>query len=225
MKRQFNLILTNRWKATGVVVGGIGVLGIVAAAIVSTVDRYPPMAAGLLGVGLFIGWVFWLIPQAAQKFCTELATAILDQEGLTVYYPATGTTRQVRFVDMASYSFPFNEGFTIRPHHGPSLNLRLNHRLHPQGLKPLGELTQHFLRAVASYQQRHPSQPLIPEIGFFSRPIAIVFLVLFAALLGWEGWRVFQTSASEGTWVRFFFLGLLFSIYALVWRQHRKRPE
>ena len=106
-----------------------------------------------------------------------------------------------------------------------ALNLNLNHRLHPQGLKPLGELTQYFIRAVVSYQQRHPSQPLIPEIGFFSRPIATVLLVLFAALLGWEGWRAFQISASEGTWVRFFFLGLLFSIYALVWRKHRKRPE
>ena len=114
MKRQFNLILTNRWKATGLVVCSVGLLGLVAAATISTVERYSSVATALLCIGLLFGWVFWFIPQAAQKFCTESATAILDEDGLTVYYPATGTTRQVRFVDMASYSFPFNEGFTIR---------------------------------------------------------------------------------------------------------------
>ena len=225
MERQFKLILTNRWKATGLVVGGIGLLGLAAAAIVGTVERYSPVAAALLGIGLLFGWVFWFIPQAAQKFCIELATAMLDEEGLTVHYPATETSRQVRFVDMASYNFPFNEGFTIRLRHGSVLNLHLNHRLQPRGMKPSGELKQHFVRAVASYQQRHPSQPLILEIGFFSRPIATVVLVLFAAMLGWEGWQAFQAFASEGAWGRFLFLGLLFSIYALVWRNHRKQRE
>ena len=158
MKRQFNLILTNRWKATGLVVGGVGLLLLVAAAIIGTVERYSPAAAALLGIGLLVSWVFWFIPWAALKFCTELVTATVDEDGLTVHYPATGTTRQVRFVDMASYSFPFNEGFTVRANHGPALNLHLNHRLHPQGLELLGELTQYFVRVVASYQQRHPSQ-------------------------------------------------------------------
>ncbi|MDQ2794248.1 MAG: hypothetical protein M3Y12_09615 [Bacteroidota bacterium] len=125
---------------------------------------------------------------------------------------------------MVSYSFPFNEGFTRRLHHSPALKLHLNHRLHLQGLKPLNELTQHFVRAVASYQQRHPSQPIIPEIGFFSRPIATVVLVLFATLLGWEGWRACQAIASKDALGRFFFLGLLFLIYILVWRRHRKQP-
>ena len=224
MERQFDVILTNRWKATGLVVSGTGLLVLVAAATIGTVERYSPVAAALLGIGLLFGWIFWFIPRAAQEFCTELATAILDEEGLTVHYPAKGTTRQIRFVDMASYSFPFNEGFTIRPYHGPSLNLHLNHRLHPQGLKPLGEFTQNFVRAVAGYQKRNPNQPLIPEIGFFSRPIATGILVLFAALLGWEGWRTFQAVASKGEWGRLLFLGLLFSVYALAWRNHRKQP-
>ena len=224
MQRQFNLMLTNRWKATGLVVSGIGLLGLVVAATTSTVERYSPVAATLLIIGVLFGWVFWFIPRAAQKFCSEAATAILDEEGLTVHYPATGTTRQVRFVDMASYRFPFNGGFAIRPHHGPALNLHLNHRLHPQGLKPLAEFTQHFVRAVASYQQRHPSQPHIPETGFFSRPIATIGLVLFAASLGWQGWQVCQTFASEGKWARFLFTGLLFIVYTLAWRRHRKQP-
>ena len=225
MKRQFNLVLTNRWRATGLVVGGIGLLGLVAAAVIGTVERYSPVAAVLLGIGLLFGWVFWFVPRAARNFCTELATAIIDEDGLTVHYPATGTTRQVRFVDMASYSFPFNAGFTIRPQRDPAFHLHLNYRLHPQGLKPLGELTQYFVRAVASYQQRHPSQPIIPEVGFFSRPIATVLLIPFAALLGWEGWLTFQTFTSEGTLGRFFFLGLLFAIYALVWWHNRKQLE
>ena len=225
MAKQFNLTLTNRWKAAGLVVGGIGLLGLVAAATIGTVERYSPVAAALFSIGLLFSWIFWFIPRAAQKFCTELAAAILDEEGLTVHYPAKGTTRKVRFVDMASYSFPFNEGFTIRPHHGPALYLHLNHRLHPQGLKPLGELTQNFVRAVAGYQHRNPNQPFIPEIGFFSRPLATGVLVLFAALLGWEGWRTFHAVASKGEWGRLLLLGLLFSVYALAWRNHRKQPE
>ncbi|WP_210521720.1 hypothetical protein [Hymenobacter terricola] len=73
---------------------------------------------------------------------------------------------------------------------GRALNLHLNYKLHPQGLRPLLEFQQHFQRAVADYQQGQqgqqgrPCQPLILELGFFSRPIATVVLGLFAILVG-----------------------------------------
>ncbi|MDQ2794247.1 MAG: hypothetical protein M3Y12_09610 [Bacteroidota bacterium] len=65
MKRQFNLILTNRWKVTGLVVGGVGLLGLVAAAAIDTIERYSPVAAALLGIVLLFGWILWFIPWAA----------------------------------------------------------------------------------------------------------------------------------------------------------------
>ncbi len=123
MEKQFNLILTNRWKAAGVVVGSIVLLGLVAAVVIGTVGRYSPVVAGVSGVGLLVGWIFWFIPQAAHRFCAELAVAVLNEGGLTVHYQATGAVRHIGFADMASYSFAFNEDFTVRPRPQPASQL------------------------------------------------------------------------------------------------------
>jgi hypothetical protein len=224
MKQQFYLTLTNRWKAIGVMGGCIALLGIMAAAVMNTMGRYSPVAAAAIDVVLLFGWVLWVMPQAAQRFCAESAVAILNEKGLKVQYMATGTVRRVDFVDMASYSLGFSN-FTIRTQAGPTLNMHLNSRLHPEGLSPMMEFEQCFHRAVASYQRRNPQQPPIQELGFFSRPMSTVILTLLAALAGWEGWRTFRASNSEGAWGKFLFIGLLFAIYALVWHHHRKQLE
>lgn len=223
MQRQFTLTLTKRWKATGVVVGGLALLGLVVAAVASTVGRCAPVASLVGVIVLLFGWIFWLMPKAAQRFCAQLAVVTVDEEGLTVRYPATAAVRRIGFAAMASYSFAFGEDFTIRPQQGPALNLHLNHKLHPQGLEPLMEFDQYFQWAVADYQRRHPEQPPILRLGFFNHPLATVLLALFAYLLGWLGWRLTKPAASEGEWGAFLLALLGVTLYALLWHHHRVR--
>jgi hypothetical protein len=226
VQHQFTLTLTNRWKATGLVVGGIALLGLVVAAVIGGLGRYSPAAAGLCSAGLLAGWVFWLMPWAAQRYCAETAEAVLDEKGLTVAYPATGIVQHLAYADMASYSFAYNEDCTVRPHHGPALHLHLNHKLHPQGLGPLLAFQQQFQRAVASHQLRHPEQLPIRELGFLLRPVGTVLLVLFGAFVSWLGWRAWQQPmGSESTWGGFLLLALLFAIYALAWAHERRKQR
>lgn len=224
MEQQFTLTLTNRWKSTALVGGSMALLLLAVAAVLGTVGRYSPAAAGVSGMGLLAGWVFWFVPKVVARQCAEEAVAVLDAEGLAVHYPATGATRRIAFASMVSYSVLRNEGLVVRPRQAPALDLHLNHKLQPQGLLPLLQFQQGFRGAVADYQQRHPGQGRIRELGFFARPLAAAVLGLFGVLVGWLGWRAVQPLATEGSWGGFLFVGLMFTVYALTWWHQRQQP-
>lgn len=223
MNQQHSLTLTNPWKSTALVVGSLGLLGLAVAADFGVVGPYSPLAAGLGVAGLLFGWIFWFVPKMAPRYCAVAAEAVLDAEGLTVQYPTPAATRRIAFADMASYSVLRNEGLTVRPRQGDALKLHLNYKLHPQGLLPLLQFQQGFRAAVADYQRRNPTQPLIQELGFFRRPVATVVLGLSAALVGWLGWRALRPFASEGAWGGFLLTSLLFAVYALLWWHYRSQ--
>lgn len=221
MKQRFCLVLTNRWKATGFVlatiVASLAVLGVVGFVAV----HYP--LPGIVGIGLWFV-AMWILPERlGKKVAYDLATATMDEEGLTICYDATGAVRRIEFANMVSYSTYYNTGLTVRQRQGRALSLHLNDKLHPQGRGKMWALVQAFENAVAVYQRQHPQQPQIPNLGFLERPAGAFWLAVFAAVVGWLGWRAGQPLASEGTWGGFLFGGLLFTIYALAWRHARKQ--
>ncbi|MBF9140997.1 hypothetical protein [Hymenobacter properus] len=219
MEQRFPLVLTNRWKATSFVLATIvvalatmGLIGFAAA-------LYPLL--GIVGLGLWFAGL-WVLPERlGKKVAYSLATATLDETGLTVCYETTGTVQHLAFADMVSYSTYFNSGLTIRPRRGRTLCLHLNSRLHPQGMGKMWALINAFESIVAAYQRQHPQQPQIANLGFLERPAGAFWLVVFATFVGWLGWRAGQPLASEGTWGGFLFASLLLTIYALAWRHAR----
>ena len=221
MEKQFDLILTNRWKATLLIVGVLVLFLLGLAGAAALFDR-----AHWLGIGmallLLAGLVF--LPEiVARKFSTEHAVARFDDEGLTVDFGPHRPARRIEFADMASYHFDLNNDVHVQPRHGPALVLHLNPKIHPQGLGPLWELRQHLAWAVADYQRRQPAAQPIRRRGFFVRPAGTRGLLLGGVLLAWQAWQIRHLpTASEGQWGMLVLTGLLWTGYALTWRHHRQ---
>lgn len=219
MERQFNLTLTNRWKATGFVLATIIVFFVLVLLAAWVLAHY--LILGFVGMALALGGLIFMQEYVGRRVAFETAVATIDETGLTVCHNATGAVRHIRFADMASYST--DDDFIVRPHVGDRLVLHHNFKMHPQGMEAKWAFRQHFQWAVADYQQRHPDQPPIRNLGFFSRPAATFWLAVFAAFVSWLGWRAWQPFAGEGAWGGFLLAGLLFVIYALTWLHYRKQ--
>lgn len=222
MEKQFNLTLTNRWKATGLALAFVAVtmLLLVGAATLLAHWFWPGV---LMGLAVIAGLVF-LPEKIMRKLATDLAVVTIDEAGLTVQYAETAAPRRINFADVAAYYTDLNDDFNVRLHHGPKLTLHLNFKIHPQGWLPLLDMQRHFEAAVAEYHRQHPENLPIRKLSFFHRPLATVWLLAFAAFLSWLGWRAWQPFASEGAWGGFLLAGLLFTIYALMW-QHERRKQ
>jgi hypothetical protein len=177
----------------------------------------------LMGLAVMAGLVF--LPEIImRRFATDLAVVTIDETSMTVQYGETAVPRRIQFADIATYYTDLNDDFNVQPRHGPKFTLHLNFKIHSQGWLPLQAMQRHFEAAVAEYQRQHPEHPPIRKLGFFNRSLATVWLVAFAALVSWLGWRAWQPFASEGRWGGFLLTGLLFTIYALVW-QHERRKQ
>lgn len=221
MEKQFDLILTNRWKATllVVVVLVLFLVGLAGAAALFKLAHWLGIGMALL---LLAGLVF--LPEiVARKFSAEYAVARFDDAGLTVEFGTPGSVRRIEFADMSSYHFDLNNDVHVQPSHGPALVIHLNPKIHPQGLGPLWNFRQHLDWAVADYQRRQPATQLISKRGFFVRPVATRWLLLGGALLAWQvGHIAYLPTASEGQWGMLVLTGLLWTGYALTWRHHRQ---
>ncbi|MCI1189163.1 hypothetical protein MON38_17200 [Hymenobacter sp. DH14] len=221
MEKQFHLTLTNRWKATGLA------LAFVAATVLLLVGSATLLAHWFwlgvpMGLAVMAGLVF--LPEIImRKLATDFAVVTIDEAGLTVQYGERETSRRINFADIATYYTDLGDDFNVRLHHGPKLVLHLNHKIHPQGWMPLLAMQRHFEMAVAEYQRQRPENLPIRKLGFFNRPLATVWLVVFAVLVGWLGWRAWQPFASEGAWGGFLLTGLLFTIYTLMWQHERRK--
>ncbi|UOQ96590.1 hypothetical protein MUN81_15240 [Hymenobacter sp. 5317J-9] len=218
-EKQFNLILTSRWRATlvafAIVIAFVWLL--VGALNVFSESKW--LGSGSL-IMVISGFVF--LPEIiARKFSAKSAVVRIDAEGLSVHY-IPGISRRINFADMAYYYSDLNHDFNVQPHRGGKLILHLNAKLHPHGITPLAVMWQHFEKAVAIYQQQHPENSPIRKLGYFDRPLATFWLVIFAVILVGFGWRAFQPFASEAAWGGFLLGCLGFSVYALLWRRHRK---
>ena len=243
MEKQLDLTLTNRWKATVLVLIIIGLtlpllLGIL------TVFAHSKLWGSLLGVvGLA---AFVLLPERmARYFSAEHATVAFDATGITVSYAANGKVRRLDFAEIVSYYSGLEFDFTINPRRGSPLMFHLNSKLHPQGMGPLVALRQHFdwaanhynraqLRATpatmpqlagalpAAFGPENPAAVPIRRLGFATQPAAAFWLVALAGLTVWMGCRALQTNASEGTWGGFLFVGLGLIIYGAYWWHKRQ---
>ena len=167
---------------------------------------------------------FVSLPEIIMRKLAAYSTVVtIDEAGLTVQYEGTEASRRINFADMAAYYTDLNDNFNVQPHHGPKLTLHLNPKIHPQGWAPLLALQRHFEVAVTEYQRQHPENLPIRKLGFFNRPLATVWLTVFAVFVGWLGWRAGLPFASEATWGGFLLAGLLFTIYALMWLHERRK--
>jgi hypothetical protein len=223
MPQQFDLILTNRWKSAVLVLAIAGTSIPLMVGALEVFFNYNH----LLGVFAILLWgaaVVFLPERIAKRVSSQATTVIIDDSGITVQDGVTGAGRRIDFADMTSYSTGVNYDFTIRPRAGKYLQLHLNTKLHPQGLGPLLDMQQHFNWAVVDYQRQYPSQPVIPDLGFFGRWAAVFWLCFLAFLMVWLGWRAFQPLADEGIWGGFLLSILGFALYTLLWWHHRTEP-
>ncbi len=219
MQKQFNLILTNRWRTTLVVLATVVlfILGLFGAGLLF--ERWHWLG---IGTALLVAGIIIFLPEIlGRRFSTELVVVTIDDTGFTVQPELPSLPRRIAFADIDSYYFDLNNDFNVRPRHGAKLVLHLNAKIHPQGLAPLHAMGRHFEAAVAQYQQLPTSQP-IRRLSFFSRAVATFWLVVFAGLVAWLGYRTKWPAASEGDWGVFILLGLSFAVYALQWYHARR---
>ena len=242
MEKQLNLILTNRWKATVLIVGIVVVTLLMLVGIITVFERSKLLGSllGVIGVGAFA-----LLPErVAKHFSAEHAIVAFDATGITVSYAASGDVRRLEFADVASYYAGLEFDFTIRPRRGEALVFHLNSKLHPRGMGPLVALQQHFDWAASRYNQtqlmappgempyhiKHsgvvlplekPAAAPIRKLGFVSQPAGAFWFVVLAGLTVWLGQRALQPNASEGAWGGFIFTGLVLGFYASIWWHER----
>ena len=135
MEKQFNLTLTNRWKATVLVLGIVVVTLPMLVGILVVFERSKLLGSllGVIGLAAFV-----ILPERIAKyFGAEYATVVFNATGITVSYAATGEVRHLEFAEIVSYYAGLEFDFTIRPCRGRPLVFHLNRKLHPQGMGQL----------------------------------------------------------------------------------------
>lgn len=222
MERQFNLILTNRWKATGLIVVICVVSISLLLCILGIFEHHP-----VVGIVLGIMWVIalaWLPTRIARRFGADSATVVFDEAGMTVSYATTGVVQRLNFIDVASFYEGLSYDFTVQPRQGKALVFHLNEKLHPQGVKRLTRMQRYFRQAIIEYQLRQPDRPPIRRLNFFDSSWATWWLLFFAAMLMWKGWgELQQPIGSESQWGKLALGSLVWGVYAMAWRHYRKR--